>query len=74
MLPGGDGLELLRRLKGDPATTDIPVVVVSGRCERHLIDECRRLGAIDFLVKGMSVTATQGYAVQVFALPRVGGA
>jgi twitching motility two-component system response regulator PilH len=74
MLPGGDGLELLRRLKGDPATTDIPVVVVSGRCERHLIDECRRLGAIDFLVKGMSVTATQGYAVQVFGLPRVGGA
>lgn len=46
--------------------------MVSGRCERSLIDECRRLGAIDFVVKGMSVMATQGYAVQVFARPRVG--
>jgi CheY-like chemotaxis protein len=73
VLPG-DGLELLRRLKADPTTKDIPIVVVSGRCERSLIDECRRLGAIDFVVKGMSVAATQGYAVQVFARPRVGGA
>jgi CheY-like chemotaxis protein len=74
MLPGGDGLELLRCLKADPTTKDIPIVVVSGRCERSLIDECRRLGAVDFVVKGMSVRATQGYAVQVFAQPRAGGA
>jgi CheY-like chemotaxis protein len=74
VLPGRDGLSLLARLKADPVTADIPVVVVSGRCERHLIDECRRLGAIDFVVKGMSVAATQGYAVQMFARPRAGGA
>ena len=72
VLPG-DGLELLGRLKADPKTMDIPIVVVSGRCERHLIDECRRIGAVDFVVKGMSIAATQGYAVQTFARPLRGG-
>jgi len=72
-LPGSGGMGLLRRLKSDPMTNDIPVVVVSGRCERHLIDDCRRLGAIDFVVKGMSVAATQGYAVKMFARHRSRG-
>jgi CheY-like chemotaxis protein len=72
-LPGADAIGLLRRLKSDPMTVDIPVVVVSGRCERELIDDCRRLGAIDFVVKGMSVAATQGYAVKMFARPRSRG-
>lgn len=73
VLPGLDGLELLARLKADPATSDVPVVVVSGRCERRLIDDCRRLGAIDFLVKSMSVPATLDHAVQSFARAHRGG-
>jgi signal transduction histidine kinase/CheY-like chemotaxis protein len=31
MMPGADGHDVLRRLKGDPATRDIPVVVVTSR-------------------------------------------
>jgi CheY-like chemotaxis protein len=35
-LPDVSGREVLQRLKSDPATTDIPVVIVtSGRLERH---------------------------------------
>jgi CheY-like chemotaxis protein len=30
-LPGMDGLELTRRLKGDPATEPIPIVVMTGQ-------------------------------------------
>jgi len=67
VLPGISGLELLATLKADPATRDIPVVVVSGRCERQLIEDCRRLGAVDFLFKTMSVPATLAQAVQSFA-------
>jgi CheY-like chemotaxis protein len=74
VLPGVDGLEVLARLRVDPTTRDIPVVVVSGRCERRLIDDCRRLGAIDFLVKSMSVPATLEQAVQSFARAHSGGA
>jgi CheY-like chemotaxis protein len=67
VLTGLDGLDLLARLKADQATREIPVVVVSGRCERLLIENCRRLGAIDYLVKSMSVPATLSYAVESYA-------
>ena len=30
-MPGVDGYQVLRDLKGDPATTDIPVVIVTSR-------------------------------------------
>ncbi|MBI2505832.1 MAG: response regulator [Candidatus Latescibacteria bacterium] len=48
MLPGMDGWEAIGRLKGDPATRDIPLIVVS------IIDNQElgfRLGADDYLVK-----------------------
>ena len=48
MLPGMDGWEAISRLKGDPATRDIPLIVVS------IIDNQElgfRLGADDYLVK-----------------------
>jgi CheY-like chemotaxis protein len=66
VLTGLDGLDLLARLKVDQATREIPVVIVSGRCERLLIENCRRLGAIDYLVKSMSVPATLSYAVESY--------
>jgi DNA-binding response OmpR family regulator len=31
MMPGLDGLELLRELRGDPRTTDVPVVLLTAR-------------------------------------------
>jgi signal transduction histidine kinase/CheY-like chemotaxis protein len=48
MLEDGDGFELLRQLKDDPRTRDIPVIVLSVVC-----DEGRslRLGAANYLEK-----------------------
>lgn len=34
MMPVMDGLELVRRIRGDPMTRDIPVVAVSGHADR----------------------------------------
>ena len=51
LLPGLDGWDLLGRLKADPATADVPVVVVS------MLDERSRglaLGAAEYLVKPVS--------------------
>ncbi|MDY6875835.1 MAG: response regulator [Chloroflexota bacterium] len=48
MLPDLDGWEVLRALKADPLTKDIPVLVISALEERKL---ALRLGAIDSLVK-----------------------
>jgi CheY-like chemotaxis protein len=50
-LPGMDGWHVLEDLKSDPATTDVPVIIVS------IVDERTRglsLGASDHLVKPVS--------------------
>lgn len=50
-LPGMDGLELCRRLKEDPAISDIPVLVLTARSERNYGDEARRAGCARYLEK-----------------------
>jgi two-component system response regulator len=50
-LPLVDGMEVLRRVKGDPRTQPIPVVVLtSSREERDLV-ESYRLGVNSYIVK-----------------------
>ncbi len=48
MLPGKDGWEVLQALKGDPSTSDIPVIIHSILEEREL---AFALGATDYIVK-----------------------
>ncbi|MBX3619444.1 MAG: CHASE domain-containing protein [Rhizobacter sp.] len=55
-LPDIDGLELLRHLKADPNTTDIPVVVVSADALAAQIDAAMRAGAAQYLTKPVSVS------------------
>lgn len=50
-LPKVDGLEVLRKIKGDPSTRSIPVVVfTSSREERDIIDSYN-LGVNSYIVK-----------------------
>ena len=48
LLPGIDGWEVLRRLKGDPGLRDVPVVVVTVVDERNV---AMNLGAVDYFLK-----------------------
>ncbi len=51
MMPGMDGLEVLRLLRGSPATRDIPVMMLSARgLERDVVNGFD-FGANDYLVK-----------------------
>src|SRR3990172_2612999 len=51
MMPGMDGLEVLDRLKADPATRDIPVMMVTAYDDDPLLSKAFAAGAIDFVRK-----------------------
>lgn len=50
-LPGMDGLSLMRRLKAEPATADIPIVALSAHAMRRDIDLARQAGCVDYITK-----------------------
>ncbi len=51
ILPGVDGFEVLRRLKADPKTASIPVIVLSNLGQKEDMDRAMHDGAEDFMVK-----------------------
>ncbi|VFQ43821.1 response regulator [Desulfoluna butyratoxydans] len=54
MLPGIDGLEVTRSLKGSPSTADIPIVMLSAKGEEADIVTGLELGADDYVPKPFS--------------------
>jgi two-component system response regulator len=50
-LPKVSGLEVLRRIKADPATRTIPVVVLSSSREAPDVKEAYALGVNSYIVK-----------------------
>lgn len=51
LLPGMDGFEVLEKLKADPATSNIPVIVVSTLGQREDIEKAKGLGAAGYMIK-----------------------
>jgi two-component system, OmpR family, phosphate regulon response regulator PhoB len=56
-LPGLDGFEVLERLRSDPGTRHIPVIILSNYGEPELRERGLRLGALEFLVKADTTPA-----------------
>lgn len=50
-MPGGTGLDALRKLKNSAKTNHIPVVVLSGSIDQSLPSKVKELGAATFLTK-----------------------
>ena len=50
-LPGMGGLEVLERLRKEPDTADVPVVILTNFSEPDMMERGRRLGAQDYLIK-----------------------
>ncbi|MFP3937504.1 MAG: response regulator [Phycisphaerae bacterium] len=56
MLPGISGQEVLRRLRSDPHTANVPVVVLTARSEESDVVSGLHLGADDYVTKPFSMS------------------
>jgi len=54
MLPGLDGIEICRRLKADPTTSAIPIVMVTAKGEESDVVLGLQMGADDYVAKPFS--------------------
>ncbi len=50
-MPQIDGLMVLERLKSDPRTAGIPVLMASAQGQKSTMMKAKQLGAFDFMVK-----------------------
>lgn len=51
MMPEMDGFEVLEKLKKEPATSHIPVIMLTARKSREDIQKARDLGAVEYITK-----------------------
>jgi two-component system response regulator len=78
-LPKVDGMEVLRRMKSDPRTSSIPVVVLTSSQEQKDVVESYHLGVNSYIVKPVNferfATAVQelGYYWLLLNQPPKGG-
>jgi DNA-binding response OmpR family regulator len=69
-MPGGTGLETLRKLKSSAKTSGIPVVVLSGSVEPEAGKVVKQLGAAEFLQKPIEPDALYEALVAVLSPPK----
>ena len=50
-MPGGTGVDVLRKLKMSTKTKAVPVIIITGSTDQKLPDEVLKLGATHFLPK-----------------------
>jgi CheY-like chemotaxis protein len=58
-MPGMDGMTLLKRLRINPRTANLPIVVLTGKQDTQTIDEAFEAGAASFLVKPVNWALVQ---------------
>lgn len=51
MMPNVDGMTLLKLMKKNPKTRDVPVIVLTNIGEADMVAEATQLGVVDYLVK-----------------------
>ena len=51
LMPKKTGIEVLRAIKADPATRDIPVLILSNSSRELEMQNAQELGVVDYLIK-----------------------
>jgi CheY-like chemotaxis protein len=63
MMPEVNGYAVLQQLKDDPATRDIPVIMISALDELDAAVQCIEMGAADYLTKPFNATLLRARTV-----------
>jgi CheY-like chemotaxis protein len=77
-MPRVDGVEVLRRLKGDPTTESIPVIMLTTTDDPREVERCYKLGCNVYITKPIEYDAfveairQLGLFLQVVKVPRNG--
>lgn len=61
-MPRMDGFATCRALRGDPATADLPIIMVTGSCEPETAARAFDAGATDYLPKPFSISQLRSRA------------
>ena len=69
-LPGSDGFQVLRKLKGDPATRSTSVIIMSSSTDAHELATSMTLGARDYIAKPSQMGDLQSRVKRAFASSR----
>jgi DNA-binding response OmpR family regulator len=69
-LPKIDGFEVLERLRADPETAGIPVIILSNFGEPEFRERGLKLGALEFLVKSDTTPSNLSEVVERVTTPR----
>jgi CheY-like chemotaxis protein len=78
-MPRVDGVEVLRRLKSDPATSAIPIIVLTTTDDPREVERCYKLGCNVYVTKPVDYDGfihaikQLGLFLQVVRVPRKGG-
>jgi CheY-like chemotaxis protein len=67
MMPDQDGISLTRELRADPATSDIPIIVVSGLADAGTLNDALLFGAVDYIVKPADLDTLKAKIERTFA-------
>ena len=51
LMPGLDGLETLQKIKENPESRHIPVIMLTALADEETLNECKRLGADGLITK-----------------------
>ncbi len=74
MLPDIGGFEVLEKLKADPATKQIPVILLSNLGGHDEIDRGKELGAMSYLIKANIVPDELAEMIEAELATQTGGA
>ena len=65
MMPGMDGLEVMRQMQTVPRLAGIPVIMITGKGEKNTVTESLKAGATDFMVKPFARDTLLGKVAKV---------